>query len=195
MLDKAATRMARLSAEQTDTMLAKLTRQFDPADPTSPFAKQVKVLETQQTTLASVLERNHVALAGKVDELTTVVRVATAAKAAASTVASVTPLKGASYAGQVHRILDQLTAEMGDEYADTGNFAGSISRCKKGDGVLTLTGGQARVVLEMSDSRAALGTPTWTRRSATATRRHRLGWCGAWRTTRATPSACSDRDG
>ncbi len=45
VLDKAATRMARLSAEQTDTMLAKLTRQFDPADPTSPFAKQVKVLE------------------------------------------------------------------------------------------------------------------------------------------------------
>ena len=152
VLDKAATRMARLSAEQTDTMLAKLTRQFDPADPTSPFAKQVKVLETQQTALAGVLERNHLTLSGKVEQLTTAVQVATAAKKAASAVASVTPLKGASYAGQVHRILDQLAAEMGDEYTDTGNLAGTISRCKKGDGVLTLTGGQSRVVLEMSDS-------------------------------------------
>ncbi|MGV1009029.1 MAG: Fis family transcriptional regulator [Dermatophilaceae bacterium] len=152
LLEKTAQQMARLSAEQTDTMLTKLTRQFDPADPTSPFAKQVKVLETQQTALASVLERNHLALEGKVQDLTTAVRVATAARAAASAVASVTPIKGASYADEVHRVMHELATEMGDEYADTGTIAGAISRCKKGDGVLTLTGGQTRVVLEMSDS-------------------------------------------
>jgi len=33
-----------------------------------------------------------------------------------------------------------------------GGLAGSIQRCKKGDGVLTVSGGQARVVVEMHDS-------------------------------------------
>ena len=66
--------------------------------------------------------------------------------------AKVTPIKGGSYEDQIHSLMHGVAAGLGDEYAETGTTVGHLPRCKKGDGVLTLTGGAARVVLEMTDS-------------------------------------------
>jgi len=48
--------------------------------------------------------------------------------------------------------MEEIAAGLGDEYADMGGATGSIQRLKKGDGVLTVAGGEARVVIEMHDS-------------------------------------------
>ncbi|WP_380166913.1 Fis family transcriptional regulator [Jannaschia sp. R86511] len=142
---------------QTGELLAKAARQFDPSDPTSPMAKHSAALTLQQQSLAQSLEKHHEALAGKVDELATAVKVQTAARHATSKTASVTPLKGASYADDVHAVMATIAAGLGDEYTDTGAIAGNIFRSKKGDGLLTVGDAGARVVLEMSDSQR----PNW----------------------------------
>ncbi|MGH3976306.1 MAG: hypothetical protein ACRDS9_23735 [Pseudonocardiaceae bacterium] len=49
--------------------------------------------------------------------------------------------------------MEQIAAGLGDEYADTGAIPGTIARNKKGDGVLTINGGSARIVLEMTNSK------------------------------------------
>ncbi len=98
------------------------------------------------------MDKNHLALVGKVEELATAVQVASAAKTAAASLAKVTPLKGETYAGGIHAVMGQIAVALGDEYLDTGTVTGAIARSKKGDGVLTLCGDQARVVLEMTDS-------------------------------------------
>lgn len=139
-------------SHQTGELLAKAARQFDPSDPTSPMAKHSAALALQQQSLAQSLEKNHEALAGKVDELATAVKVQTAARQATSKTASVTPLKGASYADDVHAVMTTIAAGLGDEYTDTGALTGRITRSKKGDGLLTVTDADARVVLEMTDS-------------------------------------------
>ncbi|MCW2501706.1 MAG: transcriptional regulator, Fis family [Frankiales bacterium] len=144
-------------SRQTGELLAKAARQFDPSDPTSPMAKHSAALALQQQSLAQSLEKHHEALAGKVDELATAVKVQTAARQATSKTASVTPLKGASYADDVHAVMATIAAGLGDEYTDTGAIAGNISRNKKGDGLLTVGDADARVVLEMSDSQR----PNW----------------------------------
>ncbi|MBK8468231.1 MAG: hypothetical protein IPL45_00080 [Actinomycetales bacterium] len=43
--------------KQTDELLRKVGRQFDPADPTSPFAKQAKTLAEQQKVLSDAMDR------------------------------------------------------------------------------------------------------------------------------------------
>jgi hypothetical protein len=45
-----------------------------------------------------------------------------------------------------------IAAGLGDEYAETGNVVGLRTRSKKGDGVLAVPGGEARLVVEMTDS-------------------------------------------
>jgi hypothetical protein len=45
-----------------------------------------------------------------------------------------------------------IAGGLGDEYSDTSDVPGRLTRCKKGDGVLSVEDGVARVVLEMSDS-------------------------------------------
>ena len=106
----------------------------------------------QQDALSLTLVKNHEALTVKVDQLTTAVKVATAAADATSAIAKVTPIKGDTYAGSIHRVMQQIATGLGDEYTDTGAVTGVIPRCKKGDGLLTVNGGDAHVVLEMTDS-------------------------------------------
>ncbi|EWT03343.1 Fis family transcriptional regulator [Intrasporangium oryzae NRRL B-24470] len=138
--------------KQTDELLGKVSRQFDPADPTSPFAKQAKTLADQQKMFTDAMDKNHLALIGKVDELAKAVEVQKAAAAAVTRTASVTPLKGGTFESEVNGVMEAIAAGLGDEYADMGGVTGSIQRCKKGDGVLTIAGGVARVVVEMHDS-------------------------------------------
>lgn len=140
------------TAEQTNALLNKAVAQFDPSDPTSPIAKQTRALQEQQTSLKTDLEKNHLALVAKVDELATAVKVTTSAKVAAHTLAQVTPLKGETYADAVHAVMQGIASGLGDEYTDTGSVVGALARSKKGDGVLTVDGGAARLVLEMTDS-------------------------------------------
>lgn len=152
VLDAAGRKMGEQAFEQTDKLLAKVGRQFDPADPTSPFAKQAAAMASQQKSLTASMDKNHLALVGKVDELAKAVEVQKAAETAAAKTASVTPLKGAPFESQINAVMDQIAAGLGDEYVETGGFAGAIARCKKGDGVLDVAAGQAKVVVEMHDS-------------------------------------------
>lgn len=71
---------------------------------------------------------------------------------ATTALARVTPIKGESYAGSVHAVLGGIAAGLGDDYTDTSTTRGCLPRCKKGDGVLSLNDGAARVVIEMTDS-------------------------------------------
>jgi len=73
---------------QTDELLVQVSRQFDPADPTSPFAKQATALARQQQVLSDAMDKNHLALVGKVDELAKAVEVQKAAAAAVSRTAA-----------------------------------------------------------------------------------------------------------
>lgn len=157
VLDAAGRKMGQQAFEQTDKLLTKVSRQFDPADPTSPFAKQAATLASQQKSLTASIDKNHLALVGKVDELAKAVEVQKAAEVAAARTASVTPLKGAPFESQVGAVMDQIAAGLGDEYVETKRFAGAITRCYKGDGVLTVASGQAKVVLEMHDSTDSRG--------------------------------------
>lgn len=135
-------------ARGTSELLANAAKQFDPDDPTSPMAKHARELQKQQETLSVALEANHRDLTIKVDELTTAVKVT----ASARQTASITPLKGESYATGIHQLMDQIGAGLGDEYTNTEAIPGAIPRNKKGDGVLTVNGGAARIVLEMTNS-------------------------------------------
>ncbi|WP_353508385.1 Fis family transcriptional regulator [Intrasporangium sp.] len=152
VLESAGRTIGERAFDQTDKLLDKVSRQFDPADPTSPFAKQAAALADQQKSLAESMDKHHLALVGKVDELAKAVEVQKAAAAAAAKTASVTPLKGGGFEAEVDLVMEQIAAGLGDEYASTGGFAGTIRGCKKGDGVLTVGGGSARVVVEMHDS-------------------------------------------
>lgn len=48
--------------------------------------------------------------------------------------------------------MSAVTAGIGDEYANTTATVGLVPLSRKGDGVLTIEGGTARVVIEMTDS-------------------------------------------
>ncbi|MGL5860217.1 MAG: hypothetical protein ACRCY9_03040, partial [Phycicoccus sp.] len=131
VLDDAGRMMGKHAFEQTDALLSKVGRQFDPADPTSPFAKQATALAEQQKTLTASLDRNHLALVSKVDELAKAVQIAEAAQSAAARTASVTPLKGRGFEAEVNVVLESIAAGLGDEYAVTGGVGGAIRRCFK----------------------------------------------------------------
>ncbi len=152
VLDEAGQRIRAQAMEQTQDLLAKVGRQFDPADPTSPFAKQAAVLANQQQALADELRQHHNSLAGKVEELTRAVEVQKAASTARTQAERATTLKGSGFEAEVDAVLEALAVGLGDDYRPTGNFPGALGTSKKGDGVLIVNGDQARVVVEMHDS-------------------------------------------
>ena len=157
LVDRFGRDLVERSARQSEELMTKVARQFDPADPTSVLSQQNRLLSDQHKLLLESLTKEHTELAGKVSELTTAVNVAHAARSAVSATARLTPLKGDTYAEPVHRVLEAIAAGLGDDYVDTSAQAGAISRCKKGDGVLTVEGDEVRVVVEMSDSARGAG--------------------------------------
>ncbi len=139
---------AQVSAGTTE-LLEKAAKQFDPTDPTSPMAKHTAALAISQREFAARIEKNHEALAKKVDELTDTLKL----QQATTALAKVTPIKGSSFEAQVHSLMHGVAAGLGDEYHDTTNTVGRLPRCKKGDGVLTVNGQGPRVLIEVTDSR------------------------------------------
>ena len=153
ILEKFGSELDSKVAKQTTELLSRAAKQFDPTDPTSPMAKHAAELTKQQEVLATTLAKNHEAVVTKVDALTTAVSVQAAAQQTSAKLASVSPLKGITYAEGVHAVMQEIAAGLGDEYADTGAVAGRTSGSWKGDGVLTVGDSAARVVLEMTDSK------------------------------------------
>jgi prefoldin subunit 5 len=153
IVDKFSRELENRAAKQTSELFAQATKLFDPHDPASPMSKYTRELRSQQETLRTSLEKSQGDIAAKVDELTTAVRVTASAQEAAAATAKVTPLKGDTYANAIHRLMDSIAVGLGDEYSDTSSVPGTVSRSKKGDGVLSINGGAARVVLEMTDSK------------------------------------------
>jgi len=132
----------------TAELLTRAAKQFDPSDPTSPMAKHAAELAAHQERLTRQLVEQHTELTGKIEEMSTALRV----REATTALARVTPIKGDSYASSVHAVLGGIAAGLGDDYTDTSTSVGRLPRCKKGDGVLSLNDGAARVVVEMTDS-------------------------------------------
>lgn len=135
----------------TAELLEKAAKQFDPSDPTSPMAKHTAALAISQREFTAKIEKNHEDLAKKVDELTETLKL----QQATTALAKVTPIKGSSFELQIHSLMHDVAAGLGDEYQDTTNTVGRLSRCKKGDGVLTVNGQDLRVLIEVTDSRRA----------------------------------------
>jgi hypothetical protein len=148
LLDKFGSDLETQVRSGTNELLEKAAKQFDPTDPTSPMAKHAAALAERQERFSQQIEKNHVALAAKVDELTTAIKV----HEAKTTIAQVTPIKGGSFEAQIHDLMRGIAAGLGDEYEDTTTTTGLLPRCKKGDGVLSVSGQPGRVVLEMTDS-------------------------------------------
>jgi hypothetical protein len=129
-------------------LMANAAKQFDPADPTSPMARHMGTLTARQEQLTAQLGKQHAELANRIEQLSTMVRV----QEATAALTQMTPLKGDSYADAVNRALTGIAVGLGGEYTNTSATTGHLPRCKKGDGVLSLDDGAARVVIEMSDS-------------------------------------------
>lgn len=148
VLDRFGTDLDAKVSAGTAELLAKAARQFDPSDPTSPMARHTAELTARQAQLAQQLDRQHTELTSKIEAVSTVLRV----QEARTTLARVTPIKGESFASSVHAVLVGIAAGLGEDYTDSSATTGSLPRCKKGDGVLSLHDGVARVVIEMTDS-------------------------------------------
>ncbi|MBB1494943.1 hypothetical protein J4N02_13810 [Propioniciclava sp. MC1595] len=154
LLDTTMQTMKEATLKDTAGLLDKVARQFNPADPASPMAVQMRTLTEAQEKQAEVFTAEQKALMGKVDELTAAIRI----KQAHDHVVASTALKGVTYEESTHAALSSLAAGLGDEYHETGTITGLKTRSKKGDGVLSLQGGDTRVVIEMTDS----ARPRWT---------------------------------
>ena len=148
LLDSFAANLDKKANAGTSELLAKAAKQFDPTEPTSPMAKHAAELRASQEKLTAQLDKNHTELAEKVQELSTALKI----QDAKASLAHVTPINGASYEGEIHTLMLDIAAGLGDEYSDTGAVAGRLTRSKKGDGVLSVDDGVARVVVEMTDS-------------------------------------------
>ena len=137
------------STTQLDEVIRRAARAFDPADPDSPMAKHQAALQTRHDELAALVGRHHEHLAGEVRALAEAIRVEHAAATARGQVASVTPLKGATFEDGAGSALEQIASSLGEEFVVTGSATGSLPTSKKGDGVVVLAGGVARIVVEM----------------------------------------------
>jgi hypothetical protein len=135
----------------TNELLTKAAKQFDPSDPSSPMAKHAAELGVRQHQLTELIDKNHADLAKKMDELTTALKV----QDAKASLAKVTPIKGDTFENQINVVLSEIAVGLGDEFTDTRAIVGSVPRSKKGDAVLNIDGGAARVVIEMTDSARA----------------------------------------
>lgn len=153
LLDTTMQTMKEATLKDTAGLLDKVARQFNPADPASPMAVQMRTLTQTQEKQATALIEEQRLLAAKVDELATAIKV----KQAHDQVVSTTALKGGTYEENAHAALAGLAAGLGDEYHETGTIVGLKSRNKKGDGVLAVNGGDVRIVVEMTDS----NRPKW----------------------------------
>lgn len=151
LLEKFSTELDAKSSASISEVVAKAVRQFDPADPTSPMAKLTANLEARQQQITELMGKNHEALTLKIEEIGTALKV----QDARSALSRVTPIKGGTFEIQINEVLSTIATGMGDEYTDTRAIVGHLPRCKKGDGLLTVDGGTARVVIEMTDSARA----------------------------------------
>lgn len=151
VLDKFAGALEKQVQTNTSELFAKATKHLDPSDPTSPMAKHASTLAQQQDELSTRLEKGQAELATKVDTLCTALKV----QDAKASLAQVTPIKGASFEDQIHALMIDIAAGLGDAYEDTTRTTGMVSRSKKGDGVLSVAGASTRVVIEMTDSSRA----------------------------------------
>jgi hypothetical protein len=136
--------------KRTTEMTEKVARQFDPDDPSSPMSKHTRELGRRQQELADTLGQGQKTVETKVEELSKAFALVHATRTGSA--ASMTTLKGTTFETSVHLLLDQIAAGLGDDYAETGARSGNGSTSKKGDGVLTVEGGDVRIVLEMTDS-------------------------------------------
>jgi len=148
VLDKFSAALEKQVQTGTSELLAKATKQLDPSDPASPMAKHAAALAEQQERFTKQIEKGQTDLSAKVDALSTALKV----QDAKSSLAKVTPIKGGSFEDQIHALMNDIAAGLGDEYEDTTTKTGLVPRSKKGDGLLTVTGQGARVVVEMTDS-------------------------------------------
>ncbi len=149
-LERFGADLAKRADQHTTDVVEKATKALDPDDPTSPLARHTAKLDRQHQALVEQVRTQHDALAAKVDELTQTVNVA---KAVAAT-RNVSNLKGTDYEARVHPLMESVATGLGDEYADTSTTEGYVARSKKGDGLLMVEGGRARVVVEIHDSHA-----------------------------------------
>jgi signal transduction histidine kinase len=148
VLDKFGSGLDARMTATTSELLSTVAKQFDPSDPTSPMAKHAAELGARQDKLTAQIDKNHEQIASKVDELATAMKV----REAKLELAKVTPIKGDTFANQLHTMLGGIAVGLGDEYSDTSAVTGAVSRSKKGDGVVSVDGGAARVVIEVTDS-------------------------------------------
>lgn len=148
LLDKFGAGLDEKVRNSTEELLSKAAKHFDPSDPTSPIARHTAVLDARHATHAAEMTKQYSEITKKIEDLTTAALV----QDAKSRLASVTPIKGASYEDQVHAVMYSVAAGLMDEYTETGALVGRLARCKKGDGVLAVPGKPAKVVLEMTDS-------------------------------------------
>jgi hypothetical protein len=154
VLDKFGSALEKQVHTSTSELLLKATKQLDPSDPTSPMAKQAVALAEQQERFSKQIEKGQTDIATKVDELATALKV----QQAKASLAKVTPIKGGTFEGQLHVLMTGIASGLGDEYEDTTTKTGLLPRSKKGDGVFKVSGQDARVVIEMTDSsRSAWG--------------------------------------
>lgn len=148
VLDEFSVTLEKQVQVTTSELLEKATKQLDPSDPTSPMAKHSATLAQQHEQFTKQMAKGQAELGAKVDALSTALKVQDAKTA----LAKVTPIKGVSFEAQIHALMDDVAAGLGDEYEDTTTKTGVVPRSKKGDGLLGVSGADARVVIEMTDS-------------------------------------------
>lgn len=148
VLDKFGAALEKQVQSGANELFTRTAKQLDPSDPTSPMAKHAAALAEQQEKFSKQFEKGQTELAAKVDALTTAVKI----QEARSSLAQVTPIKGGTFEEEIHTLMYGIAAGLGDEYENTTTKTGLVPRSKKGDGVLSVSGKDSRVVIEVSDS-------------------------------------------
>ncbi|NMH97985.1 Fis family transcriptional regulator [Pseudonocardia acidicola] len=152
VLDKVSRDLEERAVRQASELIAKAERQFDPSDPATPMGRQHQLLAEQHRQLKEEITRDGEKVRSMITDLAEAVRTTHAVAQARAAAVKVSPLKGEPFAQSVHRVMADVAAGLGDEYEDTSAITGRVPRSKKGDGVLTVQGGEVRVALEMTDS-------------------------------------------
>lgn len=161
VIDKFAADLEMKAHKQTDELFRKAVKQLDPSDPTSPMAKHTAKLAEEQRQLSESFAKSHAEVSAKLEALAKDVAAQNAAKDAHAKLASVSPIKGGTYESGIGQVMESIAADLGDEYTRPANTVGKVSSCRKGDGLLTIAGGAARVVLEMTTSRDRQQKGAW----------------------------------
>ena len=101
VLDGCGRSIEKRTSAQTTKMLDNVVRQFNPADPASPMAQQIRALNQAQAGFAQTAAEQQKLLLGKVEEL----HQQLAAKKATEIALSASTQKGAGYEQQVHELM------------------------------------------------------------------------------------------